>query len=251
MKRSMLKVAVLAIGIMACGKTQEPSGGHTETPKQEGPAVTDKHEALPEPGDTLPEEPAATPETAASTDEAVEPVLVEMFNAAADLSRQGEHAQSLEKYDALLALQKTEKLIAAPRFIASAQMQRAYTLMDLKRLEDAAAALEAISPYIFHDAQRYDYHFSLGNVYGALRKPRKMFSSMVSAISTAEDMDDFSDRPQTCWKKILAFALASEDWAYLIEVADKAEQVAGVRNFPELAIVAQVARQHAQEKQGK
>lgn len=246
MIKSALRITVLAIGLFSCDKSQAPRHD-TEPQNQEEAALANKPEADPESTEGV-TEPPVVPTSEPETAEEVEPRLVEMLNVAADFGRQGQNAKSLAKYDELLALQKRERLPAAPRFIATAQMQRAYALMDLKRLDEAASALEALDDSTFSGEQLYSYHFSLGNTYGALLKPRKMFSSMVEAISAAEDMDDFSGRPQKCWQQILAFASASEDWAYVVELADKAEQVAGVRNFPNIAMMARATRQVAQEK---
>lgn len=183
--------------------------------------------------------------------EEVDPRLVDLFQEAVAFARAGDHARAIVAYEAVLAKHAHEKLTAAPRFIATTKLQSAYALVDVDRLEDAEDVLDELDHSTFSGRQLYDFHFTRGNVFGARGKLPQMFDAFVAAISTAEDLDDFTERPALCWTKMLTFSLAAEDWSYVIELADKAEQVAGVRGFDELRAHAIVARDMARTELGK
>jgi len=175
----------------------------------------------------------------------VDPVLVEMFDKVVSHAKDGDPAATLAGYRKVLEVQRTKKLKAIPRFLATVHLQAGYSLIDLKKLKEAEAELKLIDPLMFKGPQRYDYYFTLGNVLGGERKVKPMFSAFVEAIGASEDAGDMETRPQACWNKILGFTMVAEDWPYLKEVSDKALQVAGVRGFTELQKTAQVAREEA------
>jgi tetratricopeptide (TPR) repeat protein len=175
-------------------------------------------------------------------DEQVDPALVDLFQEAVALARVGEHAEALAGYQAVLEKQRSDRLIAAPRFIATTQLQSAYALIDLGRYAEAELILDHVDASTFSGPQLYDFHFTRGNVLGALAKLREMFSAFVSAISTAEDLDDYTDRPGQCWIKILTFAVHAKDWHYVLELADKAEQVSSLRGIDDMRNAAIAAR---------
>lgn len=181
----------------------------------------------------------------------VDPQLVDLFQEAVAFARSGDHANALTAYRAVLDKHRAERLSAAPRFIATTQLQSAYALVDLDRLDEANQVLEDLDHGMFRGTQLYDYHFTRGNVFGALGRLRDMFTSFVEAISTAEDLDDYTERPFACWTKMLGFAIHARDWHYVLELADKALQVAGVRDIEKLRDAATVARDMAHGELGE
>jgi hypothetical protein len=182
---------------------------------------------------------------------AVDPKLVAMFDQAAAQDKAKKHAAALALYRKVLETQRKEKLAAIPRFIATTHMQASYSLIDLGRLKEAKAELKLVEVATLTKPQQYDYHFTLGNVLGGLGELKPMFSSMVEAISMAEDLDDLTERPPLVWKQILAFTLKAKDWAYLKEVSAKALQVAQVRGYKDVEAKAKAAAAEAQKHLGK
>lgn len=195
-----------------------------------------------------PEPPAPKQATAAA---AVDPSLVAMFDAAVAQAAAGKHAKALAGYREILALQKSRKLAAIPRFLATTQLHASYELIDLGKLKDAKAALALVDVTVLGKPKQYDFHFTRGNVLGGLGEVRPMFAAFVEAISVAEDLDDLEVRPPACWTKILAFTMKKQDWAYLREVSSKALQVAQLRGYADLEVKAKVAAAEAQKHLAK
>ncbi len=193
----------------------------------------------------------AAPAPAAEKAAPVDPKLVAMFDQAAAADKAKKHAAALALYRKVLDTQRKEKLAAIPRFIATTHMQASYSLIDLGRLKEAKAELKLVEVATLTKPQQYDYHFTLGNVLGGLGELKPMFSSMVEAISMAEDLDDLTERPPLVWKQILAFTLKAKDWAYLKEVSAKALQVAQLRGYKEVEAKAKAAAAEAQKHLGK
>lgn len=182
--------------------------------------------------------------------EDVDPQLVDLFQEAVAFARAGDHANALVAYRRVLARQRDEQLIAAPRFIATTQLQSAYALIDLDKLDEAEPLLAALDHGTFSGPQLYDFHFTRGNVYGALGRMEEMFAAFVEAIGTAENLDDFTQRPAICWTKMLTFAVHAKEWEYVLDLADKAEQIAALRGLEGVPTTAAAARDIARTEIG-
>lgn len=170
----------------------------------------------------------------------VDPSLVELFDQAVALAQAKQPGRARERYLSVLALHAREALAAEPRFLAATKLLLAYTSIDLGDLPTALSELAQVDPAALDPSRFYDLHFTRGNVLGGLRQLVPMFAAFVAAISAAEDLDDYDERPRACWSKILGITLAARDWPYLREVAAKAQQVAGVRGWPEITTQAAV-----------
>jgi len=184
-------------------------------------------------------------------DREVDPRLVDLFQEAVAYARAGDHSRALVAYRAVLTTYYNERLIAAPRFIATTQLQSAYALIDLDKLDEAEPLLATLDHGTFSGPQLYDFHFTRGNVFGALGRLGEMFSAFVEAISTAEDLDDYTERPAICWTKMLTFAVHFKDWDFVLDLADKADQAAALRGFSEVHTTAAAARDMARAEIGE
>jgi hypothetical protein len=182
--------------------------------------------------------------------EDVDPRLVDLFQEAVAFARAGDQARALVAYRAVLATHRDEKLVAAPRFIATTQLQSAYALIDLDQLDEAEPLLASLDHSTFKGPQLYDFHFTRGNVFGALGRMQDMFTAFVEAISTAEELDDYAERPAICWSKMLTFALHAKEWDFVLDLADRADQVAALRGSTELRTTAAAARDIARVELG-
>jgi hypothetical protein len=174
--------------------------------------------------------------------------LVELFNRAAAAGREGRNTDALDLYRKVLRRHAEGGLNAVPLFLALTHTQAGYALIDLGRLDEACAEFASVPRGVLEGSSLYAYYFAYGNTLGGLGRIEEMFSVLVSAISAAEDLDDFSVRPLACWKKILGFAAQAKEWQLVSEYADKAAQVAGVRQLPELAEYAAGARELARRE---
>jgi hypothetical protein len=184
-------------------------------------------------------------------DREVDPRLVDLFQEAVAFARAGDHARALIAYRAVLTTYHEQRLTAAPRFIATTQLQTAYALIDLDKLDDAEPLLATLDHHTFTGTQLYDFYFTRGNVFGALGRLPEMFAAFVEAIGTAELLDDYTERPAICWTKMLTFAVHFKDWDFVLELADKADQAASLRGFAEVHTTAAAARDIARTEIGE
>lgn len=198
-----------------------------------------------------PDRESRTDRVGPAPDREVDPRLVDLFQEAVAYARAGDHARALVAYRAVLTTYYGEKLIAAPRFIATTQLQSAYALIDLDKLDEAVPLLATLDHGTFSGTQLYDFHFTRGNVFGALGRLPEMFSAFVEAISTAENLDDYTERPAICWTKMLTFAVHFKDWDFVLDLADKADQAASLRGFAEVHTTAAAARDIARTEIGE
>ncbi len=178
----------------------------------------------------------------------VDPTLVSLFNRAASHARAGDHDTALAAYRQVLEMQRTRALAATPRFLATIHLHACYALMDLQRYAEAEAELLLVELSDFKGPMLYEYYFTLGNLLGALGRIRPMFAAFVEAISAAEIAGDLVDRPQRCWTKILGVAVGSRDWPYVVEVAEKALNVARLRGYSDIEHQALVALDEARRR---
>jgi len=181
----------------------------------------------------------------------VDPELVKMFDRAAGLARDGKHAESLALYRAVLETQRTKKLAAIPRFIATVHLQASYALVDLGKLAEAEKEIRLVEASTLDQEKLYEYHFTLGNILGGQGKLDPMFSELVEAISVSEELDDYTGRPAKCWTQALRFAMKAQDWAKLKKIGETALQASQVRGMKEVEMQAKVSIAEANKHLGK
>ena len=152
------------------------------------------------------------------------PELVEQFNHAATLARQGEYDASLAAWDRLVGPGRGRdrppgRRVMTGEFLGVATMRRAWVLMDLGRHEEALRALKdpvmeaCLSQLRAEDL--YEYHFSLGNTLGTLGQIRKMDRRLTMALNiAAEELGDL-ERCCRTWSNLMRHAERARAWRYL------------------------------------
>lgn len=158
----------------------------------------------------------------------ISPELIEQFNHAAGLARQGRYEASLSAWDALLGPpeQLRETRVVTGHFLGVAHMRRAWVLMDLERYAEAREALDA--PLMralvtqFTPADLFEYHYSLGNVLGNLGAIAPMDQAFTVALHLAATELGDLERCLRTWRFLIRHALAAGAWAYLLEEAPRA-----------------------------
>lgn len=181
----------------------------------------------------------------------VDPSLVSEFNVAAVLARMGDHEKSLQAYREIVSRATCEHgLTVSPHFLAVARMRAGFCLMDLERYEDARAEFESMKELVpsLPIGERYEFHFAYGNTLGRLELLGEMYSELIEAVGCAEDMDDYTARPEQCWMNILMHAERAEAWTFLGEKAAIALNNARLRGMERLARFAGGMLDHARRE---
>ena len=171
---------------------------------------------------------------------AVDGRLIDAFNAAGAMARAGRHQEALGGYRNVLHLARKGNLPASLEFLATTRMRAGFCLMDLGRYEES---LQEFAEARTHQKAlslegRYELAFATGNALGALGRLQECFGSLIDAVSLAEDMDDYTDRPARCWMNILAHGDRAGDRAFVAEKAAIALNTARLRRMDGLAAVA-------------
>ncbi len=182
----------------------------------------------------------------------VDAVLIQLFNQASGAGRAGDALRSVELYREVLRRADDEQLEVSDEFIATARMQCAFSLMDLARYAEAETELLAAKhrERALGYRGQYELYFALGNTVGQLGRVEEAFFALVEAISRAESMDDYTDRPLRCWLKILEHAEKAKDWAFLTAKADIALNTGRLRGMTMLQVAAVEAKKLAARKLG-
>ncbi|MFL5320405.1 MAG: hypothetical protein ACJ790_12165 [Myxococcaceae bacterium] len=167
----------------------------------------------------------------------IDPTLVQEFNVAAVLGRMGEHEKSLSAYRELLShVTEPHGLTASPHFIAVARLRVGFCLMDLERYAEAEVEFASVMPLVsfMPIEDRYELYFAYGNTLGRLGRLQEMFNQLLNAVTAAEDMEDYTQRPEACWVQILMHAERAKGWSFLKEKATIALNNARLRGMDRL-----------------
>lgn len=181
----------------------------------------------------------------------VDPLLIDLLQEGVALARAGAHGPALRTYRKLITAQRAGRRTAAPRFIATALLQTAYSLVDLGRLDEAARVLSDVDRSALQGPQRYDYYLTLGSVLGGLARLPDMVEAFARAIDAADELGDRRLRPAMCWTRMIAFALHAERWAFAAALADAAELADALRDMPGVRARANAARIRARAALGE
>ncbi len=160
---------------------------------------------------------------AAQMSEFISPELIEQFNKAAQLAREGKYEESLAGWNRLLFPSKEDKQdkskMMSGHFLGIAMMRRAWVLIDLKNYEEAKRAFEedimkaCLGQFSMHEL--YEYYFSYGNTLGELGDLDGMDDAFSRAINiAAKEIGDLS-RCELTWKNLMSFAENFQAWEYL------------------------------------
>jgi tetratricopeptide (TPR) repeat protein len=165
--------------------------------------------------------------------------LIDLFDQGAEAGREGDHERSLELYREVIARATagTDPAPSTAEFLATARMRAAFCLMDLERYEEARAELEQarLLEAALDSEGRFELYRALGNTFGQLGRLDECFAALIEAVSAAEDLDDYTERPAACWSWILAHAERLEAWAFLRQKAEIALNTARLRGMDDLA----------------
>jgi hypothetical protein len=153
----------------------------------------------------------------------ISPELIEQFNKAAQLAREGKYEESLAEWNLLLFPSKKEKRnnskMMSGHFLGIAMMRRAWVLIDLKNYKEAKRAFEddvmkaCLTQFSNNDL--YEYFFSYGNTLGELGDINGMDDAFSRAINiAANELGDLS-RCEVTWKNLMSYAENSNSWEYL------------------------------------
>jgi len=166
------------------------------------------------------------------------PELIDQFNAAAGLAREGRYEASLAVWNALLEPDAEEiarreregPAMMSGRFLGLAHMRRAWAMMDLDRHADARDALESEIMLAclgqLQTEELYEYYFSLGNCHGALGEIAPMDVALSRALHLAAEHLGDPERCVRCWTNLMHWAEAHRAWAYLTRECPSAIQLA-------------------------
>src|SRR5271169_2641254 len=145
--------------------------------------------------------------------------LIDLFNNAAALAREGSHEKALAIWDQVInAREKDGAPRAVNEFFGQAHMRKAWSLMDLDKAQEAQAIFE--SEFIqtclgqFDLKVLFDYYFSYGNTLGALGDISGMDDKFARALNIAADERD-GYNAQLCWLNLMHYAELHSDWTYL------------------------------------
>ena len=161
----------------------------------------------------------------------ISPELIEQFNKAAQLAREGKYEGSLAEWDRLLFSSKEDKQdksrMMSGHFLGIAMMRRAWVLIDLRKYEEAKQAFEEDIMKVclgqFSVPELYEYFFSYGNTLGELGDINGMNDAFSRALKIAsEELKDLS-RCELTWTNLMLFAERAQAWEYLEGESRKAQ----------------------------
>ncbi len=129
-------------------------------------------------------------------DSFVSPELIELFNNAAELSRNTKYAEAVEAFDAILKTQQPDgkPYIISGRFAGIVNLRKSWALMDLEKYTEAKEVLEdeQMEAFLFQFEPKdlYDYYFSYANILGSLKEIKPMEKAFEKAMGFADELGD-------------------------------------------------------------
>lgn len=163
----------------------------------------------------------------------ISPQLIQQFNEAADLAREGEFEASLAAWNRLLNPtdeDKREKRVTTGDFLGQSYMRKAWVLMDLQRWAEAREVFEdeVLQACLgqFSTENLYEYFYSYANTLGILGEVEPMDVAFSKAMHIAAEHLGDAQRLHYCWKNLMYFAEITESWDYLLGEVDACIQLA-------------------------
>lgn len=181
-------------------------------------------------------------------DDLVSPELIEQFDRAAGLAREGRLVESLAAWDVLLGPHPRDGAprVASGRFLGVARMRRAWVLMDLGRYPEARRVLEedvmrALLGQFAPD-DLFEYFFSYGNTLGELREIEAMDRALSRALAiAAEELRDIT-RCENAYRNLVDYGCEAGAWEYLLEQCPDAIEFAKNHELARLELRAHFVR---------
>lgn len=152
----------------------------------------------------------------------VSSIFVNRFDEATNLERNGNHAEALEKYQAIFRDEdggKSERVITA-EFYATVEMRKAYCLMDLQKYQEAKAIFEELDDFFagqLNTLRLYDFYFSYGNTLGNLGLLKEMEDKMARAMNIAAEYLEDGEKFRKVWHWMLYWEAFHQAWESLSE----------------------------------
>jgi tetratricopeptide (TPR) repeat protein len=155
----------------------------------------------------------------------ISPELIEIFNKAAHLARDGKYEESLAEYDKILDPSKERiddkerKVALTGEFLGVTMIRKAWVLMDMKRYKDAKALFEdkVLDACLgqLDLPTLYEYFFSYANALGELGDIKAMDDRFSRALGiAAKELNDKAKCFQ-CWSNLMTYAFKAQAWEYL------------------------------------
>ncbi len=186
------------------------------------------------------------------------PHLIDMFNDAAQLAREGLHEKALHAWDRILTHPDVQPGSSPDMvnsdFLGQSNMRKAWSLMDLGRFIEAKAIFESdllkASLDQFELKVLFDYFFSYANTLGEIGDLTSMDDKFSRALNIAADEGD-AYNAQLCWLNLMHYAELKGDWEYLERESRSCIQFADNSELPRLALAAGLKRATAQLQLGQ
>src|SRR5581483_11918116 len=140
---------------------------------------------------------------------------------------------------------QTPPQTVANDFMGQAHMRKAWSLMDMRRFQDAKAVFETdfmrscLSQ--FDMKVLFEYYFSYANTLGELGDIKGMDDKFARALNIAADESD-GYSAQLCWLNLMHYAELASDWVYLEKESRACIQFAENSELPKLALAAGLKR---------
>lgn len=181
--------------------------------------------------------------------------LIDQFNDAATLAREGSHERAVRVWDQIINHNSGGESppAVAKDFLGQAHMRKAWSLMDLNQYREAKLIFE--SEFMrsclanFDLKVLFDYFFSFGNTLGELGDIAGMDDKFARALNIAADEGD-AYNAQLCWLNLMHYAEVCSDWEYLERESRSCIQFADNSDLPKLALAAGLKRATALFKLG-
>lgn len=166
----------------------------------------------------------------------IDPNLIDRFDKAALLKKNGSPHEAIKIYDGLLeTIKSNENINSLGEFLAHILIRKAYCLMDIGRFQEAKVIFESEelaeniskihqSPYIW-------YLFSYGTTLGNLGLIDRMYEILTRAENFSKiAMDDNSSFTKMVWKEILHWGKENQDWEFLKKHSEEAIKIGEEKN---------------------
>ncbi|MBX9666763.1 MAG: hypothetical protein K2X93_04050 [Candidatus Obscuribacterales bacterium] len=181
------------------------------------------------------------------------PHLIDMFNDAAQLAREGSHEKALQAWDRILTHPEiqpgsTPDTVSGD-FLGQSNLRKAWSLMDLGRFIEAKEIFDSDllkgSLDQFELKVLFDYFFSFANTLGEIGDIISMDDKFSRALNIAADEGD-AHNAQLCWLNLMHYAELKCAWEYLERESRACIQFADNSDLPRLALAAGLKRATAQ-----
>lgn len=149
--------------------------------------------------------------------------LINKFNLAYDLSKEGQFKTAFQIWDQLSSLDPASIAnLDSNEFMSQVNLYKAWSQADMGEYKNALSTLESMflkfSIQELSSSLQFDYYFSYGNIAGEALEKEKMESAFVEAIKVSKQNNN-TDQITECWLNLLFYAEKNQWWKYLEQAA--------------------------------